>query len=143
MPTRRHTLRLLGTAAAATLGATGVGVADPATASVTFEDQHAHGAALTVDSVTLPHGGFVVLHDPGQDNEVIGHTQALPAGTHHDVTLAIKRVRVDKDRRGRDRTLLAMAHRDTGIEGKYEFPDDDPPYFVGGTPVVDLGDVTF
>jgi len=143
MPTRRHTLRLLGGVGAATVGATGITAADAATASVTFDDQHANGAALTVASATLPDGGFVVLHDPGQDFAVIGHTRPLPPGTHEDITLAIKRGRVEKARRGTDRTLLAMAHRDTGIEGKYEFPNGDPPYFDGGAPVVDTAAITF
>lgn len=140
--TRRGVLKLLGGAALA-VGGTGLAAAADGTASITFEDQDATGATVNVASVTVPDGGWVVLHDPGQNLDVIGHSVNLDAGTHEDVKVAIRRGMVEKDRRRMDRKLLAMAHRDTGIEGKYEFPQADPPYLKNGGPVIDTGDVTF
>ena len=99
---------------------------------------------MNVASVTLPDGGWVVLHDPGQNFEVIGHSGGLDPGTHQDVNVAIQRGKVDKVRRKQDRTLLAMAHKDTGEEGEYEFPEADPPYFDDdGNLIVDTAEITF
>lgn len=146
--TRRRALQLAGGSLA--LGVAGVGVAagHEETADVVFDDQEAHGASVNVASVTLPDGGFVVLHDARSMFEVIGHTQRLPDGTHEDVTVAIKRGKVAKEHRREDGPIVAMPHRDTGIQGKYEFPDADPPYFntpgdPDSGPVVDAGFVTF
>jgi O-acetyl-ADP-ribose deacetylase (regulator of RNase III) len=146
--TRRKALKIAGGALSVGVFGTGLASADHDAATVTFEDQQARGASVNVASVYLPHGGFVVLHDARSDFRVIGHTQSLPAGTHTDVNVAIKRGAVRKQDRRKDGTLVAMPHRDTGIEGKYEFPDADPPYF--NTPgdsssgaVVDPAFITF
>lgn len=147
-PTRRKTLQIAG--GALTLGTVGAGLAGAAdeAATVTFEDQEATGASVNVASVHLPHGGFVVLHDDRSDFRVIGHTQSLPEGTHTDVNVAIKRGKVRKEDRRDNGTIVAMPHKDTGIKGKYEFPEADPPYFntpgdPTSGPVIDPAFVTF
>lgn len=146
--TRRRILKLAGGVTALGIGSAGVVSATDESAAITFEDQEARGGSVNVASVTLPHGGWVVLHDPGQNFDVIGHSGGLDAGKHRDVNVAIQRGKVDKDRRRTNRTLLAMAHRDTGEEGEFEFPESDPPYFntpgdPDSGPVLDLADITF
>lgn len=142
--TRRRVLGLAGGVAVALAG--GAGVASAHGASVTFDDQEATGAAVNIAETTLSHGGWIVLHEEqadGSPGRVIGHSGSLDAGTHTDVTVAIQRGKVPKDARRTDRTLVAMAHKDTGEEGEFEFPAADPPYTAGGAPVIDKAFVTF
>ncbi|MFB6113617.1 MAG: hypothetical protein ABEJ58_05890 [Halodesulfurarchaeum sp.] len=140
--TRRTAIRTVGGLAGLTVAGIGVASAKE-TAGITFNDQSANGASVTVARTNLPGGGWVVLHDPGQDFDVIGHSGGLEAGTFHDVNVAIQRGKVNKDRRRMDRTLLAMAHRDTGENGEFEFPEADPPYFDDRNPIVDTAEITF
>lgn len=141
--TRRRAMRVIGGVAAVTVGGAGVGSAHEL-ADVTFNEQTARGASVTVASATLPDGGWIVLHDPGQSFDVIGHSGHLDPGTHQDITVAIERGKVDRDRRRMERTLLAMAHKDTGEEGEYEFPEADPPYFDhDDNPIVDTARISF
>jgi hypothetical protein len=100
-------------------------------ASVTFSDQTTAGDTVTVDSVTLPDGGFVVVHTP--DHGTLGVSDFLAAGTHTDVTVTLD------DPLSTDRRLQAMAHRDTNGNETYDHgrcaPDTDGHYTCDGDAV--------
>ena len=61
---------------------------DTGEASVTFEEQESDGSSVTVNSVTLENGGYVVVHGP--EGGVLGHSDHLAAGTHTDVTVSLE-----------------------------------------------------
>ncbi|MCG1003399.1 MULTISPECIES: PGF-CTERM sorting domain-containing protein [Halobacterium] len=116
-----------------------------ATASVTFDAQTSGGQTVTVDSATLPNGGFVTIHDSSvQDGEtlasVVGSSAYLEPGTHDNVT-----VRLDEPL-SEDDTLVAMPHKDTDGDRIYEFVSAnagaDGPYVADGGAVVDAANVT-
>ncbi|MFB6269804.1 MAG: PGF-CTERM sorting domain-containing protein [Halobacterium sp.] len=114
-------------------------------ASVTFEAQTSGGHTVTVDSVTLPDGGFVTIHDSSvNDGEtfgsVVGSSAYLSPGTHENVT-----VKLDEPVSG-DVSLVAMPHKDTDGDQVYEFVSAngaaDGPYTADGGAVVDAANVT-
>ncbi|MBX0322366.1 hypothetical protein EGH21_04895 [Halomicroarcula sp. F13] len=64
------------------------------TPSVTFDDQESDGTTVTVSNVTLPDGGYVVVHDELlQDgdalNSVIGVSEYLEPGQYDEVTVTL------------------------------------------------------
>ncbi|WP_435066383.1 DUF7282 domain-containing protein, partial [Halobaculum sp. EA56] len=78
-----------------------------ATADVTFDDQVAT-EEVTVSSVTLPEGGFVVVYN--SSGGVIGHSEYLGTGTHENVTVSISPAL------SRSQVLVAEAHVNNGSE---------------------------
>lgn len=110
---------------------------DTGDASVVFTRQESDGTSVTVDSVTLENGGYVVIHAP--DGEVLGHSAFLAAGSHENVTIDLASKLSD------DVVLTAMAHTDDG-DHQYEFGTEegaDGPYLTeAGTPVTDDGCIT-
>jgi predicted ribosomally synthesized peptide with SipW-like signal peptide len=106
-------------------------------ASVNFEDQESDGSSVVVDSVTLPEGGYVVIHesDGGAPGPVLGNSSYLPAGTSSDVTVTL-----DSPISG-SQELIAMAHKDDGDQ-QYEFPNADGPYTKDGSAVIDAAQIT-
>jgi PGF-CTERM protein len=111
------------------------------TATVDFANQSSGGSVVTVDSVYLPEGGFVVMHDERlADGEAVesvrGASAYLAPGLHRNVEVVLD------SPLGEDETLTAMAHMDTNGNEAYEFPDADGPYTADGGAVVDGGDVT-
>jgi PGF-CTERM protein len=113
-------------------------------ASVSMDNQTSGGYTVTVDSVTLPDGGFVALHDASLSDgavleSVVGSSAYLEAGTHENVT-----VRLD-DPLSETGTLVAMPHTDDG-DRIYEFvsanANADGPYTMDGGAVTDAANVT-
>ncbi len=122
-----------------------------AKSSVTFEEKEVTGKAVTVESTTLPEGGFVVVHTPRlkkrprtiQDvfKSIVGWSDYLEPGTHENVTVPIEGRGAEYDA-SKYRKLIAMNHRDTDENQQYDFIDSgaqaDWPYFTPrGRPVVD------
>jgi len=107
------------------------------TASVNFEDQESDGSSVLVDSVTLPDGGYVVIHesDGGAPGPVLGNSSYLSAGTSTDVAVTLDSPISE------DQELIAMAHTDDGDQ-QYEFPNADGPYTTNGSPVIDAALIT-
>ncbi|MFB6177180.1 MAG: PGF-CTERM sorting domain-containing protein, partial [Halobaculum sp.] len=125
----------------------GQAVVDPArvtvqsTASVTFDAQTSGGTVFTVDSVFLPEGGYVVLHDERlAEGEAVasvrGNSSYLEPGLHRNVRIVLNESVENAT------TLTAMAHRETNGNELYEFPDEDGPYTDAGGAVVDAGNVS-
>lgn len=125
-------------------------------ASIDLGDQTSNGRSVTVDSVTLPEGGFVSIQDPtnftnfddGSDEDdpfnrsiesffgrtILGASAYLGSGTHENVE-----VELDIPFEGKTR-LLAMAHKDTSEGESFDYVDslgeEDAPYiFSGPNPV--------
>ncbi|WP_267639780.1 DUF7282 domain-containing protein [Haloarchaeobius amylolyticus] len=120
-----------------------VTLADEATA--TFDAQAAGGHRVVVDSVFLPEGGFVTMHDASlQDGAVFdsvrGTSQYLAPGYHEDVAVVLDEPMTE------DGSLIAMPHMDTDGDQAYDFVEseggDDGPYTADGGAVVDAGNVT-
>lgn len=89
-------------------------------ASVTFEDQTSDGTEVTVNSVAVPEGGFVVIHDLGVvEGEVIesivGTSEYLEAGTHENVTIELDESLNESQR------LVAVVYRDSNENQEYDF----------------------
>ena len=125
-------------------GAGVAGAQQSNSAAVTLSAQASGGHTVTVDSVTLPDGGFVTLHDASLNDgdvlaSVVGSSAYLEAGTHENVS-----VRLDEPISS-DTTLVAMPHRDTNDNRVYEFVSAnggaDGPYTADGGPVVDTAEV--
>lgn len=107
----------------------------PRAASITFEQQSSNGTAVTVRSVTVPEGGFVVVHDTGVvrgdvTGSILGVSRPLDAGTYRNVT-----VRLD-ERLTESRRLVAIAYRDSNGNREYDFVTSnrtvDGPYTIPG-----------
>ncbi|WP_394296466.1 PGF-CTERM sorting domain-containing protein [Salinarchaeum sp. Harcht-Bsk1] len=116
------------------------------TASSTFDAQTTGGNHVVVDSVFLPEGGFVTMHDSSLgDGEVFasirGTSEFLAPGLHRDVTVLLN------DSLSANDTLFAMAHQDTDGDETYTFPEgeggEDGPYTnENGDIVMDDGTVS-
>ncbi|WP_425433303.1 DUF7282 domain-containing protein [Haloarcula rubra] len=113
-------------------------------ASVTFANQTSGGDTVTVDSVTLPDGGYVTVHDASLNDgavlgSVAGTSTYLGPGTHENVTVTL----TDDVSDG---SYVAMAHEETDGDRTYEFVasngQTDGPYTTDGDIVLDGADVT-
>jgi hypothetical protein len=122
-------------------------------AAVSFADQTTDGATVTVDSVFLADGGYVVVHNSSlQDGEVVGSvigvSEYLEPGLSEDVEITLFDVpgaTFDRTALTENETLIAMAHTDDGNE-TFDFVASngtlDGPYVANGTPVTDSANVT-
>jgi len=101
----------------------------PENASVSFEDQESDGTTVTVDSVTLPSEGYVVIHDSSLLDgnvvgSVIGVSEFLEAGENEDVTVELFDVpgaEFNESALTEDQTLIAMPHQETTNNTTYDF----------------------
>jgi hypothetical protein len=124
-------------------------------ATVAFSDQTTNGTSVTVDSVNMSDGGFVVIHDDSLlDGEVtgsvIGVSEYLEPGETENVTVAlfdgVPGATFDQTAITEDQTLIAMPHRDTNASETYDFVatdgTEDGPYLANGAPVTDSANVS-
>ncbi len=109
-------------------------------ASVEFDDQTGDGTAVTVDHVSLSHGGFVVVADG--TGTIVGVSEYLPAGDHEDVTIEQR----EDDELELFGQLTATVHQDTTGDEEFAFEEtdgeEDRPYVEDGYPVSDTATVT-
>ncbi|MFC7155025.1 BGTF surface domain-containing protein [Halomarina halobia] len=112
------------------------------TASIEFSDQDSNGSVVTVDSVNMSTGGFVVIHDTSYENgeavqSVRGVSKYLTPGTHENVEIKLERPFSE----GGD--AIAMAHLDTNENKEFDFVSSqgelDTPYVMDGNPVASTG----
>ncbi|WP_158058998.1 DUF7282 domain-containing protein [Halorussus halophilus] len=113
--------------------------------SVTFENQTSNGSAVTIANVTVPDGGFVVVHDRELLNgsvldSVLGASAYLEPGTHENVTVTFD------EQIEADQLLLAVTYRDTNGNETFEFVrsqgEADSAYVVENQVVIDDAAVT-
>lgn len=83
-------------------------------ASIQFEEQFG-SETITVESVSLSDGGYVVLHMYTPEGEVIGRSEYLEPGTHKDVKIRVDREPPD------DTTVVAIPHLDTNDNQQFEY----------------------
>lgn len=109
-------------------------------ASLAFGDQRTVDGTVHVERVSLPEGGYLVIHDEtllegDAVGSVVGSSGYLPPGTHEEVVVAVH---------GPGR-LTAMLHQDTDGDTTYDFVTsdgvDDGPYLRDGTPVATQANV--
>lgn len=124
------------------------------TADIDFDPQETNGTSVVVDSMFLPRGGYVAVHNssrlegPGVDS-IIGASGYLPPGYHQEVTVRLYDVpgaRYDVNRLTADEPLVAVAHRETTGDRTFAFVrsdgTDDGPYLDGPVPVAETSEVT-
>jgi len=122
--------------------------AQQSTAAVTIADQPSDGHTVVVDSVTVPEGGFVVVHNASlADGEVVGSvvgvSSYLEPGTHEDVPVTLARPLENAS----DVEVTAMPHQDTNGNEVFDFVTangtTDGAYTTGadGTPVTDTATI--
>ncbi|MBX0322365.1 hypothetical protein EGH21_04890 [Halomicroarcula sp. F13] len=123
-------------------------------ASVTLDDQSSDGTSVVVTDVSVPEGGYVVIHDSSLlDGNVVGSvvgvSEFLEPGEYDEVTVElfdVPGVGFEEPTLTEDQTLVAMPHLETTGDETYDFVtsagDDDGPYVADGQPVVDAGNVT-
>ncbi|WP_134670561.1 DUF7282 domain-containing protein [Halorussus marinus] len=120
------------------------------TASLDFEDQTSNGSAVTVRSVAVPEGGFVVIHDNGVVegdvvDSILGTSEYLDAGTTENLTVPLDRPL------NQSQEVVAVVYRDTNDNRTFDFVTSnrtaDGPYTkvdsneaVNGIAVVDVTD---
>ena len=117
------------------------------TASVEFPNQRTNGSFVTVRSVTLPDGGWVVIHNesylqPGVSplRTISGLSPYLPPGTHRNVSVPLTQGVSETQ------TLVAIPSRDTNNNKTYEYPFsdgfEDVPYTTANGTLTDQANVT-
>ncbi|WP_313690956.1 DUF7282 domain-containing protein [Halorarum halobium] len=122
-------------------------------ADVSFEDQDSDGTTVTIDSVTLPEGGFVAVRNDELDEsdplDVVGVSSYLEAGTHDNVTVELFDVagrEFDESALTADRTLSAVPHFDTDGDEEFTYVesagDADEPYVEDGAPAGDDAEIS-
>lgn len=94
----------------------------------TFENQTTDGTTVTVQTITVPDGGYAMIHNMSlKDNmtrSAIGVSEYLEPGTHHNVTVTLFNV----PGRGfsedatlmEDQRLLVMPHRETNDNQQFD-----------------------
>jgi hypothetical protein len=116
------------------------GVEQDPEASITFEDQRGDGTNVTIQSVSLSDGGYVVITDGA--GEPLAVSDYLEAGTHENVTVE-REAEVTRELVGQ---LTATVHRDTSEQEGYAYEatdgEEDQPYLEDGFPVSDTATVT-
>ncbi len=75
---------------------------------------------VTLESVSMSDGGFVVIQDETINSTVLGRSTYLPAGTHRDVTIQLS------ERIANGTTVYAVTHLDTN--GNQAFDYSGPPW---------------
>lgn len=131
--------------------------------TVTITDQTASDSTITVDSATLPDGGYIAIHDSSLQtantteevvDSVIAVSGYLGPGTYEDETINVSADNPFADINGTElnetQTLIAMPHQETGNNTVYDFVatggEEDGPYFVNNDPdqgpVIDAATIT-
>jgi membrane-bound metal-dependent hydrolase YbcI (DUF457 family) len=123
-----------------------------ASATVVFRNQITNGTNVTISSVTLPNGGFVVIHGPGYANQGIVSGSAitvsryLSPGTHRNVTIQFSNgvpgaVSNISDFSGAYAPLSAVVYADTNGNHHYDYVEsvgqNDTAYRRNGSRVAD------
>jgi PGF-CTERM protein len=113
-----------------------------ATAAISFDDQETTGTSLSVKSVFLPDGGYVVLYpaDVGPDADVVlGKSGYLEAGSHSDIQLQLT------ESLEASTEVRAAVHQESTGDEAFDYADsggtDDPPYRDDGNPVTDSASI--
>lgn len=130
-----------------------------ANASITFANQTSKGANVTIESATLPEGGFVAIHSEGYttggasaDSSIIATSGYIKPGEHANFTVAISHAPpgnypgLNRSRLNASSSLTAMVHKDTNGNKQMDFVRslgaNDTAYTAGKSPVAESAGVT-
>ncbi len=133
--------------------------ANETNASVAFANQTSNGTNVTVESVTLPEGGFIAIHSSGYttgaasaESSIIATSKYLKPGNYSTVTIDISNAPpgnypgLNRSRLNASEPLTAMIHRDTDGNERMDFiasvGANDTAYTIDGSPVADSAGVT-
>jgi PGF-CTERM protein len=105
--------------------------------SVVLADQRVTSPdpTVVVGSVTVSDGGFVSVRRESANGSVLGASDYLSAGMHENVS-----VDLDGPVSGNE-TLVAVLHRDSDGDERWDFPERDSPIPVGGSTIYDAATV--
>ena len=118
-------------------------------AQISFGDQRTNGTTVTVNSVFVPRGGYVAIHDQrllGGDavGSVIGVSEYLEPGYHENVNVTLFDVpgaTFDQNQLTQNQILIAMAHQETTGDRTFDFVSSngtaDGAYADNGEPVAE------
>jgi membrane-bound metal-dependent hydrolase YbcI (DUF457 family) len=108
--------------------------ANATNATVTFANQTTNGSNVTIESATLPDGGFIAIHSSGYttggasaQSSVIATSQYLSAGNYTNVTVNVSNAPpgnypgLNRSRLNSSAPLTAMVHRDTNGNERMDF----------------------
>ena len=105
------------------------------TATVSVSEQQFDGESVTVDSATLPDGGFAVVYDEGANR--VGHSDYLDAGDHENVTVSLN------ESVENSQVLVVTLYRNNGTETFNASEDSEPYQTENGVGVSDTAYVSF
>lgn len=123
-------------------------------AQVSFDEQESNGTQVTVESVFVPEGGYVAIHDQrllegDALGSVVGVSSYLEPGYHEDVNVTlfdVKGAQFQNSQLTENQLLIAMAHRETNNNTEYDFVSSngsaDGPYIDDGEAVTENAPVT-
>src|SRR5699024_25462 len=128
-------------------------------ASVAFANQTSNGSNVTIESATLPEGGFIAIHDSGYttgaesaESSVIATSKYLKSGEYTNVTIEVSNAPpgnypgLNRSRLNSSSALTAMVHRDTDGNERMGYVrslgENDTAYTTDEQPVADSAGVT-
>lgn len=134
--------------------------ANATNATVTFTNQTTNESNVTIESATLPEGGFIAVHSSGYttggasaESSVIATSEYLDPGEHTNVTVEVSNAPpgnypgLNRSRLNESGPLTAMAHRDTNGNERMDYVAslgaNDTTYSSSeGSPVADSAGIT-
>lgn len=124
----------------------------PQAANVTVTNQTTNGTTVTVDSVTLPDGGYVGVHRGGYNGSnatqsAVGATEYLGPGTYENVTVPVGSAAVDHSGALTDSGRISVVvYEDTDGDRTFQYVPsggvEDQPYLADGEPVAESASLT-
>jgi membrane-bound metal-dependent hydrolase YbcI (DUF457 family) len=129
-------------------------------ATVAFANQTTNGSNVTIESATLPEGGFIAIHSSGYTtggasatSSAIATSEHLEAGEHTNVTVEVSNAPpgnypgLNRSQLNESGPLTAMVHRDTNGNERMDYVRslgaNDTAYSGSeGRPVADSAGIT-
>jgi hypothetical protein len=134
--------------------------ANATNATVTFANQTSSGSNVTIESATLPEGGFIAIHSSGYttggasaESSIIVTSEYLESGEHTNVTVEVSNAPpgnypgLNRSQLNSSGPLTAMIHRDTNGNKRMDYVAslgaNDTAYSSNeGSPVADSAGIT-
>lgn len=118
----------------------------PTTAAVNVTNSTTNGTNVTVDSVTLPAGGYVGIHggtynESNATDSAVGASRYLGPGTYENVTVGVGGgiPRENTTALTESGRISVVAYEDTDGDRRFQYVSsggvEDRPYLENGTPV--------
>jgi PGF-CTERM protein len=113
--------------------------------SVTFNDQQSSGQSVSIQSVTVPQPGFIVIYDSSRSgnetDQIIGSFHLLGSGTFQNIPVPLDTPI------NQSTSLTAVIHSDTNNNGRFDYvssngTQDRPLTPQGDRRIVDIAQVT-